>query len=206
MSDEIEPNGLTLEEGMRKLFKEGKIPELNTEMDIWKVIEFLDGFDTEHAVADKRMLLNIKNERHLRIANKVSELLVNSLKKFGVIPPSEYPECEIGRKLPPVPKGSIYYWDWYKNMSTEYHSAKYKGILCSACPFVEKNPVEVMRIRIPCSIFPGMVHRLNKPYLCAMTEIYTWDERKLFQEVKESGGEEALKRFKQKIWALKNKS
>ena len=208
MDNETDLTGLTLEEGMKKLFKEGKIPELNTEIDIWKVIESLGGyiFYTEHDAADGRISLNSKSEKHLQIARKVSELIVNSLEEFDVIPLSKYPECEIGQKLPPAPKGKIYYWDWYNNMSTEYHSRKYNGILCSACPFVEENPVEAMRTRIPCSIFPGMAYQLFEPYRCAMVDMFTWDEEELYRRVQEKGGEDALKKFKQKIQDLKNKS
>ncbi|MCK4891433.1 MAG: hypothetical protein KAS78_02075, partial [Candidatus Pacebacteria bacterium] len=142
MSNNTEPTELTLEEGIGELFKEEKIPELNTEMNIWKVIESLDGyiFYTEHDAADGRISLSSESDKYLQVVKKVSELLVNKLKEFNVIPPSEYSECETRQELPPAPEGKTYYWEWYETMSKEYYTEAYNKILCSACPFVEDNP------------------------------------------------------------------
>ena len=196
---------LTMEEVIKELLDKDENRKLKTEMDIWKVIEFCDIFDKEYIVVGKKIFLISRNERHLLDTNKVSDLLDARLKEFGVISPSESPQGEIGKKLRSAPKRKTYYWDWYLEMRKKYYTEVFKGIICSACPFANKDQVELMRTRMPCSVFPGIAHRLAKPYVCAMTDMYTWNEEILFQQIREKGGEDILQRFRQKIWTLKNR-
>lgn len=195
-----------LEEKLKELFK--KYPKPDSEMNIWKIMESVGGyiFYTEHDIADGRMESSPATEKHLKLSREVSEMLVKKLKDFGVIPPNECPVREIGKKLPPAPKGKIYYWDWYEKKNQEYYTEVYEGIICSACPLAEENPVKIIQRSIPCSVFPGIAYQLFEPHRCAMLDMYDWKEEKLYQEIRKNGGEDILKRFKQKFWMLKKQN
>ena len=199
----------SLKKVLEKIYKEGKVPEINTEFQRWNVIETLGGisFAMNHDAADGRISLNSANKKFLKISKKVSELLVNSLKEFGVIPPSEYPKSEDGQNLPTAPEGKTYYWDWYKNMKKENDIAVFNGILCSACPFVEeKNPAEINQRQIPCGVFDGMVTGYRRPYECVMIYCGCWTKDEIYRRINDKGGEDALEKFKKKIEDFGNKT
>jgi hypothetical protein len=89
-------------------------------------------------------------------------------------------------------------------MSGEDWKAKYDNIICSACPFCKESLAKNFPTHIPCDLWNGGLYHLALPWMCAMLP-GNLDEEELFQKVKEKGGEDSLKRFKQKIILLKNK-
>lgn len=197
-------NDLTLEELIPLIFKE--VPKLETELDIWKVIEALGAvvWRTEHDEADGRP--SGINYDFNSMTRRFSNLLVQKLKTdYSVIPPWEVPLMEFGHayERPLAPKGKIYYWDWYDQMKSEYFKEEYNNIICSACALHEKDGVDKMYISIPCSVFNGSLYRLTFPWECGMLHRSCgWTMDRLLSEIKNKGGEDSVKRFKQKLRLL----
>lgn len=201
---------MSLEEVMKELFGEGQFPVFGTGMEIWELIEGLGGiiFYTEHDAADGRISLNAEDDRRLSLMKQMSRKLLEKLRdEYGIIPPQEYPKVESLRDLPPAPEGKKYYWDWYRETSAIYYKEEYERIICSACALHEENGAEAMRGHVPCGIFPGMLYHLTYPWLCGMLKDGRcgWlTPEELLQEIREKGGEEAVKAYKDKLLTLKN--
>lgn len=183
-----------------------KHPE--TELEYWQTIESLGGFNwrMNHDLADGR--INDPTgaiDRDIADSRAIQAKLVAELKeKFGVIPPNECPQVEIGQKPPKAPKGKKYYWDWYQEMKELSYHMEYEGLICSACP-LSKGVKEMISLGgvIPCGPWRGMIYQLVPPYECAMTSHDLWSREKLEAEILKKGGEPALLRFKIKEAGLK---
>ena len=208
----IEP-GISLEECSRIIFKEGCIPELETEMEIYTIIEGLGGITWQmgHDSADGRMELTGNDMSFMEVAKRLSYLLVQRLKdRYNVIPPDECPQREIGDHTPrpPAPSGWVYYWDWYNKIQGEYFTDEYHKIICSGCALHDENPEEVMRRHVPCGVFSGMIYRLIAPFECAMIEEGgfrgSWTKERLHEELRKVGGEKAVQDFEDKYTELFN--
>lgn len=188
---------------MERVFKEGKIPSLETELEIWNIIEALGGisWNLNHEVADGRTTITSKQEEFMASAKRVQEHLIKRLEtEYGIIPPDG------AKPDQPAPEGKKYYWDWYEEMQADYFKNEYDKIICSACALHEDNGAEKMRICVPCDVFNGMIYSLIYPWECAMLTFGSsnkWTEEQLLAEIKAKGGEDSVKRYKQKLILLK---
>lgn len=184
-----------------------KQPE--TELEYWLAIESLGGFAwrMNHDLADSRIQDPTGGiDREIVEAGEITTQLVVELgQKFGVIAPKDCPKVALGQTLPPAPEGKIYYQDWYEKMKTEAWRQEYEGIICSACPFSEG--AEGMRVQIPCSLWRGhgSLYNLEAPHSCGMLgkSGFDWTERKLFVEILQQHGVEALDKFRAKLAVLR---
>ncbi len=186
-----------------------KQPE--TELEYFRAIESLGAFiwTMEHDLADGRIEDSeggIDND--IQKFRRISKKLVSELKeKFGVIPPEEYPNTEIGKTPPPAPEGKTYYWDWYKKMNKESFLAMFNKLICSVCPFNENfgkmsEEIEITS-RISCTFYKGSFSKLRAPYSCFLVDFQNWTKEKLYQKIILEHGEEALEVFKAKEEKLK---
>jgi hypothetical protein len=191
---------MTLQEDLEKVFKDGQIPKLETDFDRWKVIETLGGvsWNMRHDASHGRITLSDIDIEFIATIRRIHEGFVEILKtKYNIIPPQE---C-----IPLAPVGKTYYWDWYDSMKKTWLKEEYNKIICSACALHEQDGVEKMSYCIPCSVYPGSIYRLDSPWECAMItgRFPDWTEKKLFTEMKEKGGEDSVKRYKQKLTLLR---
>lgn len=208
----VNEDKITLQQAMERLWKKEDMPNVDTEDGIWQVIEVLGGiiWRNEHDSADGRITLTEKDLTFMTAGRFVQRKLVEKLKnKYNVIPPDECPQREFGKKVPPAPKGKMYYWDWYDAMNKEYFTNEYKNMICYGCALHESEPVERLRGHIPCSVFPGVMYQLSSPIQCGMTDKRFsgfWTEQELLSKIKEVGGEDSVKRFKQHQFNLRSQA
>lgn len=207
---------LTFNELTERVFKNGCIPPLESEMDIYKIIDELGGITwrINHDAADERINLTGNDISFIALSGRLSYFLTQKLKeKYNVIPLDECPHRlrEIGDRtsVPLAPNGCVYYWDWYEAMQNEYYRNEFESLICSACPLHEKNPIEKLRTHIPCDVYPGSLNQLTDPWDCGMTttvwKSQIWTYEQLYKNIKVTGGEDAVKRFKMKLLQLKTK-
>lgn len=183
-----------------------KHPE--TEMEYWEIIEYLGGFifGRNHDLSDERILdpdglIDISISEAKELQSTLTEEL--SL-KFGVIMPKDCPKFTVGEAVPPAPENKIYYRDWYHKMEKQACEVEYEKIICSTCPFSEGiEGMTSLRGTIPCSVFPGVINHLARPFNCAMISSDSWDEVELYDKVIEASGKEGLVKFLEKEMALK---
>ncbi len=205
----MKENEVSLQQAMEKLWKKEDMPDISTEDGIWRVIEVLGGiiWRNEHDSADGRITLTEKDLTFMEAGRLVQQKLVEKLKnEYNVIPPDECPKVAFGEKVSPAPKNSQYYWDWYEVMNKEYFTKEYRSMICYGCALHESDPVERLRGHIPCSVFPGVMYQLSSPIQCGMTDKRFsgfWTEKELFDKIKEVGGEDSVKRFKQHQFNLR---
>lgn len=211
----------SLADDMAKLFKEENMPDISTELNIWKLIESLGAviWRMAHDDADGRITLADKDNEFMVVAHRVQERLVEKLEaEYNVIPPQKCPRTEPDQRRQDLPHASgyykIYYWDWYGKMKSAYYQEEYENIICSACTLHKRNGAEVMQSYVPCDVYPGIINHLIFPWECAMLQIGNvtsmcsgfWSEERLLSEIKKKGGEDSVMRYKQKLLTLKEKA
>lgn len=179
-----------------------------TEMGYWELIESIGGYiwHTNHDASHGRIHLTAEDKARLNHLQELNNQLVDELfELFGVVHPKNCPQIRYdGPAIPVAPPGMIWYWDWYGKMKSEFKQAEYEKIICSACALCEGIDIFIQGNWIPCTVYRGIIYTLSRPYQCAMLDDFpSWDETKLFTEIKKIGGEEAISRFKTKEFELK---
>ncbi|MDD4412225.1 MAG: hypothetical protein PHR00_01105 [Patescibacteria group bacterium] len=169
-------------------------------MAYWLAIESLGGFvwSTKHDLGHGRIEKTASLEKELTEAQEILGKLASELSRFGIILPEECPQVKSGEEKPTAPAGKMWYWDWYNKMKTEYYTAEYEKIVCSACPLSEGVEEFISANHIPCSVFPGIIYHLAKPFFCTMVYTKTWDKKNLLKEIEKIGGVEAVISFEKK--------
>lgn len=192
--------------------KKAKRPQ--TEMEYWKLIDFLECESQLMWLNYTRGNMRWPKEKILKhLANtdkRLSELLREIGDKFGVIPPRESPKGvrEGSSDIPPAPEGKIYYWDWHQKMEQECYEAEYEGLICSACPYSKGfGEFVFMAGRIQCKLsrdsFKKLVYSFSCPFLYAKADLSPRG-KKFLQKMEDEFGPEARKAFQAKHDYLKN--
>lgn len=183
-----------------------KQPE--TEMDFFLAIRKLrhDIFWTNHDIITGHLSFETEKQG-LEESEKKLDDLIKELSKFGVIAPKDCPfEPNDENIYPSPPTGQDWYYTWYLRMNEIRMRNKYEKLICSACPyelgfdhFREDN-----QCRVSCTFVNVDLNWAKSPTQCRAISWNKIDYQGLCDRILKQFGSDALKRFEEKILALKD--
>lgn len=190
---------------------------LVSELDYWSAIETIGSYrhSTEHGF----MKGHLDKERNgssvlfssARAYLQQKQLVAELWEKFGIVAPKDCPQLSIeermvGKKLPDPPWGMRWYWNWYEEMKDLNACIQHESEVCSACPYSEGPGGSWIR----CSLWRGMLYRLNGKDTCAMIQdssrprdSYYFTEDEFLNKMRSEHREESVRRFTIKREAIR---